>query len=88
MHRVQQIRAKLGGTRDMTQPFPERPKGMHEVTYIKLWIKSRQHEAQSNRDIHAYFDRRISKRQLKQQRNSASTPVGHPASLAVVAKKT
>jgi hypothetical protein len=34
--KAQAIRARLGGSRDMSQEFPQRPKGMHRVTYESL----------------------------------------------------
>ena len=34
--RAQMARLRLGGSGDMTTPFPERPKGMHEWTYTRL----------------------------------------------------
>ena len=37
LHRAQNIRERLGGSRSMAEPFPERPKGMHHDTYIKLY---------------------------------------------------
>jgi len=32
--RAQQIRERMGGTRNLMLPFPARPKGMHWVTYL------------------------------------------------------
>jgi hypothetical protein len=36
LHRAQSIREKLGGSANMMEPFPERPKGMHHKTYWRL----------------------------------------------------
>ena len=39
LHKCQRIRQKLGGTANMTEPFPGRPKGMHFKTYLRLLEK-------------------------------------------------
>jgi hypothetical protein len=37
LRRAQAIRERLGGSANMTKPFPEKPKGMHSSTYDRLW---------------------------------------------------
>ena len=37
LHRCQRIRTKLGGSANVTEPFPDRPKGMHRKTYWRLY---------------------------------------------------
>jgi hypothetical protein len=44
LRRAQKIRERLGGSRSMMEPFPERPKGMHHDTYMKLFWEH--HEAE------------------------------------------
>ncbi len=56
MTRAQLIRMRMGGSPDLDQPFPHRPKGMHEWTYTKLALKACRAEAQSNRDIATWVD--------------------------------
>jgi hypothetical protein len=44
LRRAQTIRERLGGSANMTKPFPERPKGMHHETYMRLFWEH--HEAE------------------------------------------
>jgi hypothetical protein len=44
LHRAQKIRGQLGGSANMTEPFPEKPKGMHWSSYDRLWWEH--HEAE------------------------------------------
>jgi hypothetical protein len=44
LRRAQKIRQQLGGSANMMVPFPDRPKGMHHDTYIKLFWQH--HEAE------------------------------------------
>lgn len=41
--KTQRIRQRLGGSPAMTEPFPERPKGMHHRTYWRLFAKAHRH---------------------------------------------
>jgi hypothetical protein len=44
LHRAQDIRRRLGGSANMIQPFPEKPKGMHWSTYERLFWEHREAE--------------------------------------------
>jgi hypothetical protein len=44
LRRAQKIRMRLGGTANMLELFPERPKGVHHDTYMKLFWEH--HEAE------------------------------------------
>jgi|SRR5215203_1659716 len=45
LRRSQAIRVRLGGSANMTKPFPKKPKGMHWKTYDRLWWEH--HEAET-----------------------------------------
>jgi hypothetical protein len=38
--RVQKLRMRLGGSANLSEPFPERPRGMHRMTYYRLSAKA------------------------------------------------
>jgi len=42
LRRCQRIRQKLGGSVNMTEPFPNKPKGMHHRTYRRLFLEYKQ----------------------------------------------
>jgi hypothetical protein len=44
LRRAQKIRKRLGGSAYMTEPFPEKPKGTHHDTYMRLFWEH--HEAE------------------------------------------
>lgn len=44
VRRARAARMKLGGSASLTEPLPERPKGMHRRTYSRLYVKAARHE--------------------------------------------
>jgi hypothetical protein len=46
--RAQRLRVRLGGSVDMTQPFPARPKGMHFLSYTKQAMRAWRAEERAN----------------------------------------
>jgi hypothetical protein len=55
LSKCQNIRRRLGGTANMTEPFPDKPKGMHWRTYWRLW----EQYMRSERDEVALMARRF-----------------------------
>jgi hypothetical protein len=44
LRRAKKIRQRLGGSANMMESLPERPKGMHHDTYMRLFLEH--HEAE------------------------------------------
>jgi hypothetical protein len=44
VRRARAARIRLGGSASLTEPLPERPKGMHRRTYGRLYIEAARHE--------------------------------------------
>jgi hypothetical protein len=57
LRRCQRIRQKLGGTPNMTEPFPSKPKGMHLKTYLRLRGKYEKAHEEFSRETVAYVKR-------------------------------
>jgi hypothetical protein len=45
---AQKIRMRLGGSVSLFEPFPEKPKGMHWLTYLRLRTRAEAPEHHSN----------------------------------------
>ena len=57
LHRAQDIRRQLGGSANITQPFPEKPKGMHWRTYERLWWEHHEAEMAQLAGMREWLDR-------------------------------
>jgi hypothetical protein len=57
LHKAQAIRERLGGSANMMEPFPERPKGMHWRTYERLWWEHHEAEMAHLAGMRAWIDR-------------------------------
>ncbi|HEY7295485.1 MAG TPA: hypothetical protein VH916_10605 [Dehalococcoidia bacterium] len=66
LRRAQKLRLQLGGSASLSEPFPERPKGMHWATYARLWEQAQVAEAVCDRwvlDRLQALDRRRGRRE-------------------------
>ena len=61
LHKAQEIREKLGGTANMMEPFPEKPKGMHWRTYERLRNEHDEAEMEQLLGMRAWLDKLESK---------------------------
>ena len=51
LERAQRLRVRLGGSVDMTQPFPHKPKGMHFLTYMRRAVRAWRAEDRANAEV-------------------------------------
>ena len=57
LRRAQKIRQRLGGSANMTQPFPEKPKGMHHDTYMRLYWEHHEAEVEHLAGMREWLDK-------------------------------
>jgi hypothetical protein len=57
LHRAQNIRERLGGSANMMEPFPEKPKGMHHDTYMRLFWEHHEAEMEQLAGMREWLDK-------------------------------
>jgi hypothetical protein len=57
LRRAQKIRKHLGGSANMMEPFPEKPKGMHLETYMQLFWEHHEAEMEQLAGMRKWLDR-------------------------------
>jgi hypothetical protein len=57
LRRAQAMRERLGGSANMTKPFPEKLKGMHWKTYERLWWEHHEAEMEQLAGMRKWLDR-------------------------------
>jgi hypothetical protein len=57
LRRAQKIREQLGGSVNMMEPFPEKPKGMHHKTYMRLFWEHHEAEMEQLAGMREWLDK-------------------------------
>ena len=57
LRRAQAIRERLGGSANMMEPFPEKPKGMHLKTYMRLFWEHHGPETEQLAGMREWLDK-------------------------------
>src|SRR5215208_5411050 len=57
LRRAQTIRERLGGSANMMKPFPDKPKGMHWLTYERLWREHHEADMEQLAGMREWLDR-------------------------------
>jgi hypothetical protein len=56
LRRAQKIRQRLGGSANMMEPFPDKPKGMHHDTYMRLFKEHYEAETEHLTGLREWLD--------------------------------
>ena len=57
LHKAQAIRERLGGSANMMEPFPERPKGMNHDTYMRFFWEHNEAEMEQLVGMREWLDK-------------------------------
>jgi hypothetical protein len=57
LRRAQKIRKRLEGSANMMEPFPERPKGMHLKTYMRMFREHHEAEMEQLAGMREWLDK-------------------------------
>jgi len=57
LRRAQTIRERLGGSANMMEPFPEKPKGMHLNTYMRMFWEHHEAEREQLAGMREWLDK-------------------------------
>jgi hypothetical protein len=57
LRRAQKIWEGLGGSANMMEPFPERPKGMHHDTYMRMFWEHHEAEMEQLAGMREWLDK-------------------------------
>jgi hypothetical protein len=57
LRRAQKIRKRLGGSANMMEPFPEKPKAMHHDTYMRLFWEHHEAEMEQLSGMREWLDK-------------------------------
>jgi hypothetical protein len=57
LHPAEKIRERLGGSANMMEPFPEKPKGMHHDTYMRMFWEHHEADMEQLAGLREWLDK-------------------------------